>query len=45
MEDQVTRLVDKAWERFQQTPQDRRFRKSTGKPHIDKFTRNQFHPL
>lgn len=27
MEDQVTRLVDKAWERFQQTPQDRRFRK------------------
>ncbi|KAK7751872.1 hypothetical protein SLS62_006173 [Diatrype stigma] len=24
MEEQVTRLVDKAWEKFQQTPQDRR---------------------
>ncbi|TRX93426.1 hypothetical protein FHL15_005701 [Xylaria flabelliformis] len=29
MDEQVIRLVDKAWDRFQQTPEDRRFRKTT----------------
>ncbi|KAI0393340.1 P-loop containing nucleoside triphosphate hydrolase protein [Xylariaceae sp. FL0594] len=43
MDEQVLRLVDKAWERFQQTPKDRRFMIAIGGiPGSGKTTLSQF---
>ena len=35
MEDQVTRLVDKAWDAFMETPEDRRYSESD--PRVARF--------